>query len=245
MKVDKTDRTVRSERVTRAYKAAQPAETPTVAPAAPVPATASVLGIPEQEFTPRVRDAIMTLMHEVDRLRREIDQTRSRLEDMAKAADQDMLLPILNPRAFVRELTRFIGFHERYGTPSSVVYFDLNNFKHINDAHGHAAGDSVLQHFATLLSSQTRESDVLARIGGDEFGLILAHVTLDQAMKKAESLAQNLRDNPAKWNGEEMPVNFSFGVYELRAGASPDRAIAEADQAMYQQKRSGPKPPMR
>jgi diguanylate cyclase (GGDEF)-like protein len=195
------------------------------------------------EFTPRVRDAIMTLMHEVDRLRRDLDQTRSRLDDMVKAADQDMLLPILNRRAFVRELSRFIGFAERYGTPSSVVYFDLNNFKQVNDAHGHAAGDAVLHQFASLLASQTRETDVLARIGGDEFGLILAHVTLDQAQKKAENLAQNLRDTPPAWNGKPVPVDFSFGVCELRAGASPDHSIAEADQAMYEQKRSGPKQP--
>ena len=245
MKVEKSDRSGRSERVTGAYKAARAAETAAVAPPAPASATASVLGIPEQEFTPRVRDAIMTLMHEVDRLRRELDQTRTRLDDMVRAADQDMLLPILNRRAFVRELSRFIGFAERYGTPSSVVYFDLNNFKHINDAHGHAAGDAVLQHFASLLASQTRETDVLARIGGDEFGLILSHVTLDQAQKKAENLAQNLRDTPPTWNGQPVPVDFSFGVCELRAGGSPDHAIAEADHAMYQQKRSGPKPSTR
>jgi diguanylate cyclase (GGDEF)-like protein len=101
----------------------------------------------------------------------------------------------------------------------------------------------VLQHFASLLANQTRDTDVLARIGGDEFGLILAHVTLDQAQKKAENLAQNLRDTPAEWEGKAVPVDFSFGVCELRAGASPDHAIAEADLAMYEQKRSGPKPP--
>ena|SRR5260221_271069 len=127
MKVGKTDRTGRSERIAGAYKPSPAVEAPAVASAVPAAATASVLGIPEEEFTPRVRDAIMTLMHEVDRLRREIEQTRSRLEDMARAADQDMLLPILNRRAFVRELSRFIAFAERYGIPSSVVYFDLNN----------------------------------------------------------------------------------------------------------------------
>jgi diguanylate cyclase (GGDEF)-like protein len=180
----------------------------------------------------------MTLMHEVDRLKRDLEQTRLRMEDLARAADQDMLLPILNRRAFVREITRFIGFSERYGTPAAVIYFDLNNFKAVNDAHGHAAGDSVLRHFADLVASQIRDSDILARIGGDEFGVILSHVTADQAAKKAESLVRSLRDRPPVWQGKRVPLSFSYGVYELKAGERPDGAIAGADRAMYAQKNS-------
>src|SRR5262245_54429499 len=99
---------------------------------------AVVLGIPQSELTPRVRKAIGTLVEEVDRLRREVEQARHRLEEMALAADQDMLLPVLNRRAFVREIARFIAFAERYGTPSTVLYFDLNDFKALNDNYGHA-----------------------------------------------------------------------------------------------------------
>jgi diguanylate cyclase (GGDEF)-like protein len=242
MKVGKTDRTNRTSRVKGAYKAA-PAERAAspVTPVTAVSATASVMGIPEAEFTPRVRDAIMTLMHEVDRLRREVEQTRARLEDLAKAADQDMLLPILNRRAFVREVSRFIGFSKRYGTPSSLLYFDLDNFKAVNDAHGHAAGDAVLRHFSELIASQIRDSDVLARIGGDEFAVILAHVTQDQATKKGISLSQKLRENPPKWEGKEIELSFSCGAYELHAGIDPDFAISHADKAMYVEKRTNPK----
>src|SRR5262245_8336740 len=108
MKVGKPDRTNRTARIKSGYKAeAQQTASP---PAAPIPVSASVLGIPEAEVTPRVRDAIMTLMHEVDRLRREVEQMRERVEDLAKAADQDVLLPILNRRAFVREVSRFVAF---------------------------------------------------------------------------------------------------------------------------------------
>ena len=110
-----------------------------------------VLGIPEAEFTPRVRDAIMGLMGEVDILRRELNQTRARLEEAGKAADQDQLLPLFNRRAFVRELTRYIAFAGRYGTPASLIYFDLDGFKAVNDTYGHAAGDAVLAHFADVL----------------------------------------------------------------------------------------------
>ncbi len=242
MKVGKSDRPGRSERIARPNKARSAASVQAAGVTAPV-ATASVLGIPEAEFTPRVRDAIMTLMHEVERLRGELDRTRSRLDDMSRAADEDMLLPILNRRAFVREITRFIAFAKRHGTPSSVLYFDLDDFKAVNDAHGHAAGDAVLRHFSELLASQIRDTDVLARIGGDEFGIILAHVRLDQARKKGESLAQALRERPPVWDGEPVKLTFSCGCYELAAGQSADLAMNEADRAMYTEKRAGSKPP--
>jgi diguanylate cyclase (GGDEF)-like protein len=231
MKVDKPERPPRTERATGVYAKAPIAESLAVSQVTSV-ASASVLGIPEEEFTPRVRDAIMTLMHEVDRLRREV-------EDMARAADQDMLLPILNRRAFVREITRFTAFAERYGTPSSLIYFDFDDFKSVNDAHGHPAGDAVLRHFSDLIASRIRESDILARLGGDEFGVILSHVTAEKAARKGTSLTKALRDNPPLWEGRTIPLTFSFGVYELRAGENPDIAIKQADQAMYAQKRSG------
>jgi diguanylate cyclase (GGDEF)-like protein len=238
MDIDKTKRTGEAGRVTGTYaRAASNAAAPVPAPE-PVPVSASVLGIPEAEFTPRVRDAIMTLMHEVDRLRREVEQAKSKLEDMARTADQDMLLPILNRRAFVREITRFTAFAERYKTPSSLVYFDLNGFKAVNDAHGHAAGDTVLRQVADVILSQIRESDVFARLGGDEFGVILAYVTADQAARKAMSLAQMLRENPPMLNDRAVALSFSYGVHELRAGQTPETAMQEADRAMYTQKRS-------
>jgi diguanylate cyclase (GGDEF)-like protein len=237
MKIEKPQKPTRTERAARAYAKSKTSETPEASRVTPV-ASASVLGIPEAEFTPRVRDAIMTLMHEVERLRREVEQTRGRLDELARTADQDMLLPILNRRAFVRDLTRFTAFAARYGTPSSLIYFDLDAFKNVNDAHGHAAGDEVLRHFAELIQGQIRDTDVFARIGGDEFGVILAHVTKDQAVRKGASLSQAFKDNPPKWEGKAIPLTFSYGIYELRAGEPPDLAMKQADEEMYAQKRS-------
>lgn len=234
----------KSERATQAYRAggtraagqaSSVAAASSVASIAPVSAT--VLGIPEQEFTPSVRNAIMTLMGEVDRLRQDAADTRSRLEEMALAADQDMMLPVLNRRAFVRETTRFIAVATRYGTPSSLLYFDLDDFKLVNDTYGHAAGDAALVHFADVLLQQVRDTDVVGRLGGDEFGVVLSHVSLDQALRKGESLAQALREAPPNWQGKEIDLKFSFGAYELKAGENADTAMAQADQAMYEHKR--------
>ncbi|HWA04333.1 MAG TPA: GGDEF domain-containing protein [Rhizomicrobium sp.] len=203
----------------------------------PLGIDASVLGIPESEFTPRVRDAIMTLMSEVDALRRELQQTRSRLEEVEKTADQDHLLPLLNRRAFVRELTRYISFADRYGTPASLVYFDLDGFKLVNDTHGHAGGDAVLAHFAQTLQQNVRDSDVVGRLGGDEFGVLLSHANQEQAHRKADQLANSLNASPTNFAGRAIPVSFSYGAFELKAGESADSAMARADEAMYAHKR--------
>ncbi len=202
------------------------------------PAAATVLGIPESEFTPRVRDAIMGLMNEVDSLRRELAGTQTRLDEMEKAADQDGMLPLLNRRAFVRELTRYISLTGRYNTPASLIYFDLNHLKQTNDTYGHAAGDAVLAHFAAVLEAHTRESDCVGRLGGDEFGVLLSHADQDRALKKADSLADALEASPTNWNGHIIPISFAYGAFELKSGDSPDTAMARADQAMYAHKKA-------
>jgi diguanylate cyclase (GGDEF)-like protein len=200
-------------------------------------ANARVLGIPESEFTPSVRDAIMKLMGEVDSLRRELEKTKARLEEVERTADQDHLLPLLNRRAFVRELTRYIAYSDRYGTPASLVYFDLDGFKAVNDTHGHAGGDAVLAHFADTLRANVRDSDIVGRLGGDEFGVILSHATQEMAYKKADSLAAKLKSSPAQWRGQSIPMTFSYGAFELKAGESAETAMARADEAMYANKR--------
>jgi diguanylate cyclase (GGDEF)-like protein len=204
----------------------------------PVAASASVLGIPDEEFTPRVQNAVMSLMGEVETMRRELSQTRAKLDEMEKVADRDQLLPILNRRAFVRELTRYISFAVRYGTPASLLYFDLDGFKQVNDGHGHAAGDAVLEHFADVLSANVRDTDVVGRLGGDEFGVILSHANQAQAQAKAQSLAETLHEAPLSWQSKKIPIGFSFGAFELSSSDSADLAIARADEAMYAHKRS-------
>lgn len=200
--------------------------------------TASVMGIPDTEFTPRVREAIMGLMREVDSLRRELAATRDRLVDMEKTADQDAMLPLLNRRAFVRELARHIAVTGRYNTPAALIYFDLNHLKKTNDDHGHAAGDAVLNHFASVLNTHTRDSDCVGRLGGDEFGVLLSHSDQKQATQKADKLATVLKASPARWNGQDITLSFAYGAFELKPSDSPDQAMARADQAMYAQKRA-------
>ncbi len=174
-----------------------------------------MLGIPEDEFTPRVRDAIMGLMSEVDNLRRELTQTRARLDEAEKTADQDHMLPLLNRRAFVRELTRYIAFTGRYNTPASLIYFDLNHLKLTNDTLGHAAGDAVLTQFSKVLLTHVRESDCVGRLGGDEFAILLSHATQEHALKKADTLADAVQAQPARM--ERPHHSRQLRLWRLRA----------------------------
>ena len=184
MKVDETGRSSAPVSVRRARARAKAEGT---APAAPreIADSVSIMGIPEVELTPKVRAAIVTLMAEVEGLRVEAERSRERLAQLERLADQDPLAPIANRRASVRELSRAPSITERYGTPSSLVYFDVNGLKRINDTYGHTAGDEGLLRVANILREHVRDVDVLGRLGGDEFAVILVQTELDQALEKA------------------------------------------------------------
>lgn len=197
----------------------------------------TIMNIPENELTPKVRAAIMTLMAEVERLRRELQRTHKRLEHLEQLADQDSLAPIANRRAFVREMSRVMAYSQRYGAPSSVLYFDLNGMKAINDTFGHAAGDAALLHVAQTLIENVRESDIVGRLGGDEFGVLLVQADLEAAADKAEALAKAITDKPLVWQGREIPIEIAYGAYSFKPDEDVSTALANADKAMYAHKK--------
>ena len=198
--------------------------------------SATVMGVAAGELTPKVRDAIMQLMAEVDSLRQELQQSRERIEYLERLADQDSLAPVANRRAFVRELTRIMAFSARYNTPASVVYFDVNGLKEINDTHGHAAGDATLMRVADVLIENLRESDVVGRLGGDEFAVILSQGDEAAAAEKAKSLVDAIEGRPLDWNGVEIPIRVAYGTYTFRGDDDAGDALAAADRAMYARK---------
>ncbi|MEQ8354752.1 MAG: GGDEF domain-containing protein [Kiloniellaceae bacterium] len=223
---------VRADSAYRHAEAAQPRE------ARPVQDVATVMGIPEAELTPKVRQALQQLMAEVYSLRQELEEARQRVGYLERLADQDTLAPVLNRRAFVRELSRMAAFEERYGPAGSVLYFDINGMKAINDRHGHAAGDAVLKGVSEVLLRETRASDVVGRLGGDEFGVILAQSGLEMAAGKADRLAAAIAAEAIEWNGAPLRVSVAYGAHALSSGQRADDALEAADKAMYANKRS-------
>ncbi len=198
---------------------------------------ASFLGLSQTELSPNVRAALQALLDEVSRLRQELDLTRRRISHLERMADEDTMLPIANRRAFVRELTRLISYSERYGTAGSVLYFDLNGMKEVNDRFGHAAGDEVLRHFAQLLVDNVRDSDVVGRLGGDEFGVILAQADEAQARDKAASLIEVVTSQPLVWQGETLTLSCAVGIHQFSGRMNADEALSRADADMYDEKR--------
>src|SRR3546814_17870669 len=168
---------------------------PQAADAAPAGDT-GILGIPHDELTPKVRAALSALVDEVHRLRQELDEIQTRAVQLGRLADEDPLLPVVNRRAFVRELGRAMAFAGRHRRPGSIVYVDVNDLKRINDTFGHAAGDAVLTRVAQVLNANVRKSDAVGRLGGDEFGVILSHT--DSAIARHNTAAVIAATRPGR-----------------------------------------------
>jgi diguanylate cyclase (GGDEF)-like protein len=188
-------------------------------------------------MTPAVKEAIQTLLTEIEDLRGEVARLKSRLAEAEDVADRDALTPLLNRRALVRELGRIRTFAQRYGTAASLVYFDLDDLKGVNDRFGHAAGDAALKAVAERLLASVRDSDIVGRMGGDEFAVILVQADQAVAEAKAAALARAIEAEPLHFGDWSAPLHVSFGVREITQDAEPEALIAEADAAMYAKKR--------
>ena len=233
MKIGDSPKTASSARLDRKKGVGSAAQ----AQAAAAPGDAITLsGISEAELTPRVREALMSLMQEVQSLRDQLSWSQQRINELERLADSDPLLDIYNRRAFVRELDRTMGLIERYDMKASLIFVDLNDLKKINDEKGHGAGDAALLHVASVLTANLRTSDAVGRLGGDEFGVILTQADQAMAQMKAEQLMNAVSSIPAAWEGGGINTGISCGVVEITKGQSADEAMAKADSAMYEQK---------
>src|SRR5215813_937567 len=177
-----------------------------------------------------------SLMAEVERLKREIAVARARIGELEARADIDPLLDIFNRRGFERELKRALAQVKRYGTKAALMFVDLDGFKGINDRHGHGAGDALLKAVARELIGNVRASDIVGRIGGDEFGVLIWRLEGPQATAKARRLEARIAQVGIAHGSARIEVAASIGVAPLVEGASPADIIDAADQAMYARK---------
>jgi diguanylate cyclase (GGDEF)-like protein len=172
----------------------------------------------------------------VRRLRQELAKARAEIEQLKATAETDFLLDILNRRGFERELSRSIAFIKRYSASGALLVLDLDRFKPINDAFGHAAGDKVLKAIAQTLSSQVRASDVIGRLGGDEFAVLLWNLSETDARAKAAELEQAIDALRFSFDGNTVRTGASAGVAVLDHHSEMRTALEQADSAMYVRK---------
>ena len=159
----------------------------------------------------------------------------SQLAGVREEASLDPLTKIGNRRHFETSLSDQLLKSKRQFV---VALFDLDNFKQINDTHGHGMGDRVLQETALALKTSMRPGDLLARIGGDEFAAIAPGLTLRQSEARMQSVLSSIASHMREVKGL-IPVSLSCGVAECSAGDSAQSLIGRADQALYDAKRKG------
>jgi diguanylate cyclase (GGDEF)-like protein len=177
------------------------------------------------------------LAAEVARLEAELAAMRARIAELETHAESDPLTGIMNRRGFERELKRATAYLRRYGGVAALIYLDLDGFKPVNDRNGHAAGDAMLKAVAASLVKAVRASDAVARIGGDEFAVLLWNLSAADARKKADGLECAIAATSVQWGRQRLAVGAAAGVAKISLGAEVGDLVARADAAMYARKR--------
>jgi len=155
-------------------------------------------------------------------------------------SETDELTGLYNMRGWAVIANRLFAQAQRYDRPASLLMVDSDNLKQVNDRHGHAAGNRLLQHLVRAIQAQLRFTDVAARYGGDEFVVMLPDTPARGAMEVAERIRHAVEMSPHAAGGEQVPCTVSVGVASFpRDGRSIDALLARADRALYQAKRGG------
>lgn len=164
------------------------------------------------------------------------DATRCALESrLFELANHDELTGLVNRRRFDEELGRFISYGRRYNRPGALVVLDLNEFKQVNDCRGHVAGDRLLAAVGRALDGRVRTTDLVARMGGDEFAVILRELDADEAVRVAEKLIADISEIAVPFEGGPIMITASAGVAHVDRydGLHAERLLGRADAAMY------------
>ncbi len=171
---------------------------------------------------------------------RDITDKRLLEEQLAYQATHDMLTSLLNRREFERRLQQLLSAEDDdLADKHALCFLDLDQFKTINDTCGHVAGDELLRQVAELLKGQVRSRDTLARIGGDEFAVLMEHVALDKAIQLAERMRTTIETFEFHWRAQRFSIGVSIGIVPIQIGRSITETLNLADMACYTAKKAG------
>ncbi|HID48016.1 MAG TPA: diguanylate cyclase, partial [Chromatiales bacterium] len=170
----------------------------------------------------------------------DVSERKAMIENLRNMAEHDSLTGLYNRHYFVQELDHLVDRTERQTDPNAaVLYLDLDNFKYVNDTLGHKAGDELLVQITCILQKRNRRSDLLARIGGDEFAMILYDITEDFAVNVADIFRQNIHDYKFMYQGQVVDVGCSIGIVMVEPGMTREELLARADFSCHAAKVAG------
>lgn len=172
---------------------------------------------------------VSSLADENALLRASLAEMRERVDELEQRSDNDALTPLANRRRFLTDLERVVSQADRHGTPAALLYVDLLNLKAVNDRHGQVAGDAALLHVAKLLGGLIRATDILARVGGAEFGLILDHLDHNSAIETSDRLARCIAAHPLDLGNARVPLEVAIGTATILPGDGIDDVLRRAD----------------
>ncbi|MCP5009557.1 MAG: GGDEF domain-containing protein [Aestuariibacter sp.] len=156
---------------------------------------------------------------------------------MKHLAEHDQLTGLLNRRAFEVKLYDYFALYQRYNMPFSIVMLDIDHFKKINDRYGHASGDEAIVNTARIFKSSVRQTDIVARFGGEEFIILLPGQNATDALEVANKIGHAIRTTA--WREDTPPLTVSAGCADVTMVNSQDKLLTLADDALYQAKRNG------
>ncbi len=184
--------------------------------------------------------AIILLLGALACVNRRFLKTLGEAQDkLVTSATIDNLTGLLNRRAGLERMEEELSRHQRSGQTLACLLVDLDCFKNINDSFGHQAGDKALAAFGTIVRKHTRKHDIVCRYGGEEFLILLADTTSEAAQKTAEKIRELTAGSPVEFDGSQIAITASIGLYLMQQGDTVDTVIAHTDAALYEAKRTG------
>lgn len=171
-------------------------------------------------------------------LERENKQLKARVAELERLVVCDTLTPLFNRRHFMEELDRWCWRTHRYGGEYGLLFIDVDNLKAVNDGNGHLAGDILLTGIAKALLSAVRRSDIVARVGGDEFAVLLDNIPQSELVGKAAHVTKVVSKLKIEHHGKLLVPSVSAGYTAIEPGVKPSELLLRADRSMYAAKQA-------
>jgi diguanylate cyclase (GGDEF)-like protein len=189
--------------------------------------TDAIPGLHEPVDLPAAANSLETRL---DRLTRELAESTATIRELVRQNDTELALPVLNRRAFVREGSRLCLMARRHKFPLAALYVNVDDFRRINEAYGRRGGDALLEQLSNHLCRLMRGSDLIGRVGADEFCVLLSHTNQKAAHDKGQALVGLLRSEPPVYLGHSIDVHVTFGALDCDGqmiDAVMDNAVRE------------------